>query len=282
MGKGLDIDVLRTFQAVTRFGRFKDAAAYVHRSPSAVTAQIQKLEATLGQQLLVRSNHAVELTLAGQQLLTETTRFLMAHDRLLAKLTPQRITGRVRLGVPDGYAESFMSEFLPAVAADNPALELDVVVRSSTELLALFARQQLDLAIAVSREHPGPGLRLRSTLPCWAAAPGFRHDPELPVNVALQLSGCPYREAGVAALKEHGIRYRILLESANAHAVLACVRSGVAVGIVDALDVARDGSLICPAGLERVTLPAHHVYVLTDTSHHAAQHLRGMVTSTFL
>ena len=97
MGRALDIDVLRTFQAVARFRRFKDAADYVHRSPSAVTTQIQKLEAKVGHQLLVRNNQLVELTPAGRQLLGETTRFLMAHDRLLATLSPQLMTGKVRM-----------------------------------------------------------------------------------------------------------------------------------------------------------------------------------------
>jgi DNA-binding transcriptional LysR family regulator len=184
MGRALDIDVLRTFQAVARFRRFKDAADYVHRSPSAVTTQIQKLEAKVGHQLLVRNNQLVELTPAGRQLLGETTRFLMAHDRLLATLSPQLMTGKVRMGVPDGYAEQLMADFLPLFVAGNPALELEVVVKSSTELLDLFARKQLDLTIAVSHEQLSHAERLRSTQPCWAAAAGFKYDPDQPLPIA--------------------------------------------------------------------------------------------------
>ena len=141
MGKGLDIDVLRTFQAVARLGRFKDAADYVHRSPSAVTTQIQKLEEKIGQQLLLRSSQSVELTPAGHQLLDEATRFLLAHDRLMAALSPQQMTGKVRLGMPDGYVADLMSNFLPVFVASNPHLELEVVARSSAELIDLFSRQ---------------------------------------------------------------------------------------------------------------------------------------------
>lgn len=280
MGRALDIDVLRTFQAVARFRRFKDAADYVHRSPSAVTTQIQKLEAKVGHQLLVRNNQLVELTPAGRQLLGETTRFLMAHDRLLATLSPQLMTGKVRMGVPDGYAEQLMADFLPLFVAGNPALELEVVVKSSTELLDLFARKQLDLTIAVSHEQLSHAERLRSTQPCWAAAAGFKYDPDQPLPIALQLNGCPYRESALAILKAAGIRYRILLESANSHAVLACVRSGLALGIVEAQGAADDGSLILQMALPG--LPEHHVYLLTDTSHHAAVHLHEMLRSSFL
>ena len=276
MGKGLDINVLRTFQAVARLGRFKEAADYVHRSPSAVTTQIQKLEEKVGQQLFARSNQSVELTPAGRHLLGEATRFLMAHDRLLATLSPQQITGKVRLGVPDGYAANLMSDFLPVFVASNPKLELEAVARSSAELIDLFARQRLDLAVAVSSEDWQQGEWIRSTQPRWAAAPGFNHDASRPLPLALQLKGCPYREAALQALKAQGIAYRILLESANWHAVLACMRSGLAVGIVEGLDNA-DPSLTYVEGMGLPDLAEHHVYLLTDTSHHVALHLNGML-----
>jgi len=276
MGKALDIDVLRTFQAVARLGRFKDAADYVHRSPSAVTTQIQKLEEKVGQQLFARSNQSVELTPAGRHLLGEATRFLMAHDRLLATLSSQQITGKVRLGVPDGYAANLMSDFLPVFVASNPKLELEAVACSSAELIDLFARQRLDLAVAVSSEHWQQGEWLRTTQPRWAAAPGFEYDASRPLPLALQLKGCPYREAALQALKAHGIAYRILLESANWHAVLACMRSGLAVGIVEGLE-SGDTSLAFMEGSDLPALPEHHLYLLTDTSHHVALQLNEML-----
>lgn len=276
MGKALDIDVLRTFQAVARLGRFKDAADYVHRSPSAVTTQIQKLEEKVGQQLFARSNQSVELTPAGRHLLSEATRFLMAHDRLLATLSSQQITGKVRLGVPDGYAANLMSDFLPVFVASSPKLELEAVACSSAELIDLFARQRLDLAVAVSSEHCQRGEWLRSTRPRWAAAPGFEYDADRPLPLALQLKGCPYREAALQALKAHGIAYRILLESANWHAVLACMRSGLAVGIVEELD-SGDTSLAFMEGRGLPDLAEHHLYLLTDSSHHVALQLKEML-----
>jgi DNA-binding transcriptional LysR family regulator len=279
MGKGLDVDVLRTFQAVARFGRFKAAADFVHRSPSAVTTQIQKLEAKVGRQLLVRSNQSVELTPAGHRLLGETSRFLMAHDRLLAALSPRQMTGKVRLGVPDGYAADLMSDFLPVFVGSHPHLELEVVARSSAELVGLFARQQLDLTLAVSGEDLAQGERLCSTRPRWVAAPAFNHDPSRPLPLALQLKGCPYREVALAALKAQGIAYRILLESANWQAVLACMKSGLAVGIVEERE-ASDASLGLAVGGSLPGLPEHHVYLLTDTSNHAALHLHEMLKST--
>ena len=279
MGKGLDIDVLRTFQAVARLGRFKDAADYVHRSPPAVTTQIQKLEEKIGRQLLLRNSQSVELTPAGRQLLDEATRFLLAHDRLMAAMSPQQMTGKVRLGVPDGYVTDLMSDFLPVFVASNPNLELEVVARSSAELIDLFSRQQLDVAVAVSQNALEHGEWLRSTRPRWAAAPGFNLDPSRPLPLALQLKGCPYREAALQALKAQGISYRILLESANWHAVLACIKSGLAVGIVEGMERA-DTSLEFVEAMDVFGLAEHHVYLLSDTAHPVALHLHEVLKST--
>ena len=81
MPRTLDVDLLRTFHAVAKLGRFKDAAVHVNRSPSSVTAQIQKLEEMVAQRLFTRNNQAVELTQFGHKLLSDTTEFLLSHDR---------------------------------------------------------------------------------------------------------------------------------------------------------------------------------------------------------
>ena len=60
MGKGLDIDVLRTFQAVARLGRFKAAADYVHRSPSAVMSLKRAPIRSLADAIAFNRAHAAE------------------------------------------------------------------------------------------------------------------------------------------------------------------------------------------------------------------------------
>lgn len=280
MPKGLDIDVLRTFHAVATLGRFKDAAAHVSRSPSAVTTQIQKLEEQIGQQLFVRNNRLVELTPAGRHLLSEVSRFLSAHDRLLSTFTPERLTGKIRLGLPEGYAAAFIRDFLPIVVASHPRLELEVEARSSGELLELFARHRLDLTLAVSQVPLDQGERIGSTQPRWIAAQGFTPVPTASLPIALQLKGCPYRESALAALKDNNIPFRILLESANWEAVAACIRSGLAVGVGESPD-SSDSATAYRQYLPLPSLAEHGVYLLTDASHHAARQLQEIFKTSF-
>ena len=279
MIKKLDVNLLRTFHAVARFGRFKTAADHVSRSASAVTAQIQKLEFQLGKKLFIRNNQGVELTRSGRHFLADTREFLLLHDKLLASMSSQPIVGNIRVGVPDGYAAQFVSEFLPQLIESNPCLEVEVEARSSSELLTMFARQQLDLTLVVSRQELDQGELLFMTQPQWVAAAHFEFDRHLPVPIALQLQGCPYRESALQELRTHDIEYRILFESSNWQAVEACLRSGLAVGIME--QVPGDDALPVPAGIFFPALPAHGVYLLADSAHPLVLPIRDIIKTTF-
>ncbi|PKH24539.1 LysR family transcriptional regulator [Pseudomonas fluorescens] len=273
MAKQLNIDLLRTFHAVARFGRFNEAAEHVHRSASTVTTQIQKLEDQVGQRLFSRSNQGVDLTLYGRKLLGETTEFLKSHDRLLISLMPQRMQGKIRLGVPDTYAPAFIQAFVPRLIADNPLLELEIEARTSGELLNLFTANQLDLAITVSAQPLAQGERLGPVQPLWVAAEQFSYPPNAPLPITVPIAGCPYRAAALQALKDNGIYHRVLLESPNSSAVEAFVLSGVAVGL---MEESRMGE-----GLRQMTelaaLPAQHLYLLCDTANALALHVYEQV-----
>ncbi|MFC6300954.1 LysR family transcriptional regulator [Pseudomonas sp. CCM 7893] len=280
MSKQLNIDLLRTFHAVARFRRFNEAANHVHRSASTVTTQIHKLESLVGQRLFSRNNQGVELTMYGKKLLSETTDFLKSHDRLLASLTPQRMQGKIRLGLPDSYAPAFMRDFLPMLIADNPLLELEVEARSSGELFTMFSREQIDLAMIVSAHPLEQGERLGSIQPVWIASERFKAPEQAPLPIAVQLTGCPYRASAIQTLKEHGVYYRILLESASSTAVEAAIMCGLAVGMIEESRITTGLTQHIP-GAQLPELPLHQIYLLSDSGNHLALHLHEQVKKGF-
>ena len=66
----LELDILRTFVAIAETGNFTTAAETVHRTPSAVSMQIKKLEELLGCTLFRRDARSVVLTHHGEELLS--------------------------------------------------------------------------------------------------------------------------------------------------------------------------------------------------------------------
>ncbi|MGD7413117.1 LysR family transcriptional regulator, partial [Ralstonia pseudosolanacearum] len=65
----LQLDWLKCFVAVVDAGSLSSAAGEVHRSQSAVSMQLKKLEGALGSRLLERDARKLELTPEGQMLL---------------------------------------------------------------------------------------------------------------------------------------------------------------------------------------------------------------------
>jgi DNA-binding transcriptional LysR family regulator len=65
----LSLDALEVLDAIERNGSFAAAAEEIHRVPSAITYQIQKLEQDLDVLLFDRRGHRAQLTAAGRELL---------------------------------------------------------------------------------------------------------------------------------------------------------------------------------------------------------------------
>ena len=63
----LDLDCVRAFLAIADLRSFTRAASSLHRTQSAVSMQMKRLEGQLGVALLRRSKTGVDLTLAGER-----------------------------------------------------------------------------------------------------------------------------------------------------------------------------------------------------------------------
>ena len=85
--KTLDLTLLRSFLAVAETRTFDAAAALVGRTQPAVSQQMRRLEAELGQALFRRIGRGSELTAAGVRLVSHARRLLAVHDETLAVLT---------------------------------------------------------------------------------------------------------------------------------------------------------------------------------------------------
>ena len=72
----LQIDWMRAFVAVVDAGSLSAAAPLLHRSQSAVSMQIKKLESALGRPVLSRGPRHLQLTAAGEELLSYARRML--------------------------------------------------------------------------------------------------------------------------------------------------------------------------------------------------------------
>ncbi|MBD0701522.1 LysR family transcriptional regulator [Pseudomonas sp. FP1154] len=263
----LDIELIRTFHAVARIGKFSAAAEQLHKSPAAVSVHIQRLEAVAGGRLLNRDNQAVSLTALGKRLLLSTTELLSTHDRVLADLHGTRLAGRITLGVPDEYADHVIRDILPTFAAAWPNVVLELRTAPSYALRDQVQREKLQAAmIARPKELPDTeSLRLTSTTPVWVGPINSVIASTQPLPLAVHAAQCPYRQAMVEALKQCARKSRIVLESPSTQAVKACVEAGLAISLIDRARVTDKMQIL--DDLPRV--PEHEVVFIRAQASHA-------------
>ena len=249
-----DPDLLRTFLAFVDSGSLARASSVVGRSPSAVTAQMQRLEEVIGEPLLAPQGRGRELTTAGEDLVGHARRILAAHRDAWLSLKGARAEGRVSIGTTQDFAEAGLPGLLRDFASTHAKVRLELRVGRSAELTEAFNSGALDIAITMRRTAQEHEIGVLSEPMLWlCAAKGLaaRHDA---VPLALLDMPCSFREAAIAALDAAGRRYEIAASSAS----LAGLRAAVDAGIALTLRTARwthSGIVEAPRGMNLPAVP---------------------------
>ena len=164
----IDVDQLRTFIAIAETGSFTKAAEVVNKTQSAVSMQMKRLEERLERPIFARDGRASKLTEDGQRLLDYARRIVKLNVETLAAFSDAELSGRVRLGVPDDYADRYLPEIMARFSRAYPGVELTVICEPTVDLLERIDANEIDLAIVTNCEiQAGLG-----NLPARAAAVG--------------------------------------------------------------------------------------------------------------
>lgn len=225
----LGTDLLRTFVAVAETLNFTKASHLVHRTQSAVSQQIKRLESDLGKRLFAREGKGVSLSAEGEAFLPHARRILKVHDEALSQLNQPEMAGVIRVGVSDELATCFFPEILVRFAGWHPCLRVEVHCEFRDALTAKLARGELDLHLNTSLSHL-PGARVLARTPLlWASAQGHLIHLEDTLPLAVFRQGCSYRRQALQALDLAGRPYWVAYSSPSLAGIQAAILSGLAV-----------------------------------------------------
>jgi DNA-binding transcriptional LysR family regulator len=227
----IDVDQLRTFIAIVETGSFTKAAEIVHKTQSAVSMQMKRLEERLARPIFARDGRASKLTEDGERLLDYARRIVKLNVEALAAFNDAKLSGRVRLGVPDDYADRYLPEIMARFARAYPGVELTVVCEPTVALLEQIEANELDLAIITDCYNSRPAETFRRERLLWVTSNRHSTHTEEPLPLALGRPSCAWRRTAINALDGIGRPYRVLYSSANAGAVAAAVLSGLAISV---------------------------------------------------
>lgn len=257
----LDVDHLQTFVAIAETGSFTRAADLVHKTQSAVSMQMKRLEERVGRPVFARDGRASKLTEDGERLLDYARRIVKLNVEALAAFSDGALTGRVRLGVPDDYADRYLPEIMARFSRAYPGVELTVVCEPSVDLVQRIDEDEIDLAIVTATESSRASETFRQERLLWVTSGRHAAHAEQPLPLALGRPTCCWRRSALERLERIGRPHRILYCSGNAGAIAAAVLAGLAVSVFPE-SALRPGMRVLGAGEGFPELPSCRIGLL--------------------
>lgn len=254
----MELRQLEYFVAVAEEASFTRAAARLHVAQPGVSAQVRRLEAELGEQLLDRSGRSVRPTEAGVAVLPHARAALASVGAVRGAI--EELTGLVRGRVAIGMVSSYPSAVLPDLLASfsrlHPDVEITLGEDNSDRLVQALQHGELDLAlIGSARTGPPPGLATQ-TLTDEPLVAAVSHTHPLATRSTLTvaaLAGSPLmclpRGTGIRtalddACATAGVEPRIAFEASDPVPLALLAARGLGVAILPAsLAAARSGEL---------------------------------------
>lgn len=226
----LDLDALRAFVAIIDHDGFTAAAERLHRTQSAISMKIKRLESVLGRSLFDRTGRAMTLTAEGELLLSYARRLLALNDETVARLMAPDAAGLVRFGVAEYFAPEHLPLLLARFRRAHPRVRLDVSVGLGSDMVQEIAEGHLDVVIA-KRNETGPQGRFLWREPVvWVASSDWQAEAgDAPVPLCLLPDPCIYRTRAVAALERAGRSWHTTYASGSFLAVRAAALAGLGV-----------------------------------------------------
>ncbi|WP_029041767.1 LysR substrate-binding domain-containing protein [Cucumibacter marinus] len=228
----LDLDQLQTFAAIADCGSFTEAARRVHKTQSAVSMQIKRLEERLGHPLFVREGRRITLTPEGDELYSRSRRLLRINAEILDYFSQEDLSGTVRFGVPDDYAVRLLPKILTSFQESHPKILVEVTCQPSELLLEGIQQGRFDMIVFTQGTSHEFGEMFRTEPMHFVAGPEIRvlDCEQLPLACGSHV--CCWRASAEAALNSIGRDFRVAYTSSSAMAVTSAVMAGLAVGVL--------------------------------------------------
>lgn len=179
---------MATFVRVVETGSFSAAARHLNVGQPAVSKTIAQLENRLQVSLLIRSTHGLSPTEAGQRFFERAKAAIQEADEaeLAARGAGAGLSGCLRVSAATTFARLHIVPLLPRFLAENPELEIDVIL--DDRVIDLVA-EGIDLSLrmgtladstAVARKLATGGRSVLAT-PSYLARSG---EPKTPADLA--------------------------------------------------------------------------------------------------
>ncbi len=237
------LDDLRALVEFAQAGSIAGAADRLFRTPSAITRQLQRLEAALGADLLDRSVKPPRLNSLGSKVFQQARDLLQRAEALrsVASRDPQP-HGHQRIGHAQAQAEGTLIGPIRALTEKYPKVRLRLMSALTGELFDHLLAGELDVAVVLlpeGKSAPSPLLTevvASDRMEIVQSAGGNIQGEWESLSRApwvLNPSGCLLRASLIDQMERAGNTPKVAAEiHYNVHLQLALIQSGYGVGLL--------------------------------------------------
>ncbi len=243
----IDNRLISSFLAIVETGSLTAAARLVHRSQSAISQQVAKLEADLGKKLLHRGK-VLTLTSEGETFLQYARKVHSLSCELEDTLLRPELEGQVRFGLPEDFASFMLSDILGKFTKLHPKIRFSVDCDLTMNLVNRLDRGEVDvILIKLTQSILTQNLVSIWSEPLdWVCPEGAAEEILSHEHLKLVLSPepCVYHKRAIEALENHGCSWRLNFTSPSYTCTIAAVQAGFGITVLPR-------SMI-PAGLQSI------------------------------
>ncbi|MDO8959150.1 MAG: LysR substrate-binding domain-containing protein [Rhodocyclaceae bacterium] len=261
--RNLDMEALRALVAIADTASFSTAALQLGRTQSAISLQIKRLEAMLGQTLLRRVQGRVDgATAEGRAFISYARQILRLNDEAYSAVAEDTAAGTLRVGLPEELMESVFPAAMSRYQALYPRMRLRLQSDVSANLRQGLDSGELDLILFkhCDRSVPASASSVWQEPLVWMAGEAYAADLPTPVPLALFGENCAFRIAATGALAKAGLAWQLTYSGSSTTGLRHAVRCGLGI-------TALPGSLLIPGmvvveaglpGLPNARIAARH------------------------
>lgn len=224
----LDLDTLRALLAIVELNSFSRAAEQLGRSQSAISLQIARLEAMVGQPLLKRARGRVlGPTVKGAELIAHAREMIALNERAIAAMRRPASDAPIRLGMPADFLERDFASVVGEIRSRFPKAQLSVRTDVSARLAEDVDRGRLDLAFYKRTPSNAAIAAIAFEPMAWfgkVAAPSRSADA---IPLVAFADGCAYRSEALRSLRLMGRDWSIACEARSLCALIEAVKAGL-------------------------------------------------------
>jgi len=179
IGNVLNLKQLEALVWVAELGSFRKAAHHLSTTQPNISSRISGLEKTLEVVLMERDAGSVRLTEKGREVLETARRVLREAERIVEIAErPDLVSDRLRLGVTELVACTWLHSYLRSVKSAYPELSIELTVDISRNLDNEMHANRLDLAIQTAPFGSSASgvIELGKAHYIWVASPKFARE----------------------------------------------------------------------------------------------------------